>query len=104
MSKIHIVLTNENEIKLRNYCKANDYNLSQGINSLIEVGLDNLEYKIQSTNNYNLLSKIYSKNIYIIDLLEKLYSDLEIDNNTNPKDNKSLQEFKINKMRDKFDD
>ena len=38
------------------------------------------------------------------DLVEKLYSDLEISNNSNPKDNKVLQEFKMNRYKDKFDD
>ena len=50
------------------------------------------------------MSKIYSKTIYTIDLVEKLYSDLEISNNSNPKDNKVLQEFKMNRYKDKFDD
>ena len=47
---------------------------------------------------------MYSKDLYIIDLLEKLYSDLEITNNSNPKENKVLQEFKMNRYKDHFND
>ena len=104
MNDIHIKISSEIDNKLRNYCKINGYNLSQGINNLIEFGLKKIDYTKQLDSNTKYLSKIYSKNVYIIELIEKMYSDLEIDNNTNPKDNKSLQEFKISKLRDKFDE
>ena len=104
MADPHISLSNEIDSKVRNYCKANGLKYSQGIRNLIELGLYNLEMNRQIELNSSLLSKLYSKSIYTIDLIEKLYSDLEITNNSNPKDNKVLQEFKNSRYRDKFDD
>ena len=104
MADPHISLSSEVDSKVRNYCKANGLNYSQGIRNLIELGLYNLETNRQIELNSSLLSKLYSKSIYTVDLIEKLYSDLEITNNSNPKDNKVLQEFKNSRYRDKFDD
>src|SRR5574344_244981 len=104
MADPHISLTSEVDSKVRNYCKVNGYKYSEGIRNLIELGLYNLEINKKLELNSELLSKTYSKTIYIIDLVEKFYSDLEITNNSNPKDNKVLQEFKMNRFKDKFDD
>ena len=104
MADPHISLSSEVDSKVRNYCKANGLNYSQGIRNLIELGLYNLEMNRQIELNSSLLSKLYSKSIYTVDLIEKLYSDLEITNNSNPKDNKVLQDFKNSRYRDKFDD
>ena len=41
---------------------------------------------------------------YTRDLLEQLYSNLEIETETNPKNNKSLQKFKNKYIKDKFND
>src|SRR5574344_139330 len=97
MADPHISLSSDVDSKVRNYCKLNGYKYSEGIRNLIELGLYNLEMNKKLELNSELLSKTYSKSIYIIDLVEKLYSDLEITNNSNPKDNKALQEFKMNK-------
>ena len=102
MSELHIKLSSEVDNKLRKYCNTNKFNFSEGISNLIEIGLDNIDCRKQIDFTISMLSKIYSKNAYIVDLIEKLYSDLEIDNNTNPKDNKCLQDFKISKLRDNF--
>lgn len=104
MADPHISLTNDIDLKVRNYCKLNGYKYSEGIRKLIELGLYNLEMNKKLELNSELLSKTYSKSIYIIDLIEKLYSDLEITNNSNPRDNKVLQEFKTNRFKDKFND
>ena len=82
----------------------NGYKYSEGIRNLIELGLYNLEMNKKLELNSELLSKTYSKTIYIIDLVEKFYSDLEITNNSNSKDNKVLQEFKMNRFKDQYDE
>ena len=100
----HITLSEEIDSQVRDYCSSHNLKYSQAIRNLVELGLYNLELNKKNELNNALLSKIYSKSIYTIDLIEKLYSDLEISNNSNPKDNKVLQEFKINRYKDKFDD
>ena len=104
MADFHVQITNELNNRINQYYQSNGLTKSQGIRNLLELGLYNLELNKKNELNNALLSKIYSKSIYTIDLIEKLYSDLEISNNSNPKDNKVLQEFKINRYKDKFDD
>ena len=104
MADFHVQITNELNARINQYYQSNGLTKSQGIRNLLELGLYNLELNKKNELNNALLSKIYSKSIYTIDLIEKLYSDLEISNNSNPKDNKVLQEFKINRYKDKFDD
>ena len=94
----HISLTDEIDQKVREYCKNNNLNYSQGIRKLIETGLDT-----KDTNN-SLLENIFSKQIYIRDFLEQFYSDMEIEKLSNPKNNKALQKYKLEKYRDKFND
>lgn len=104
MADFHVQIANELNDRINQYYQSNGLTKSQGIRNLLELGLYNLELNKKNELNNALLSKIYSKSIYTIDLIEKLYSDLEISNNSNPKDNKVLQEFKINRYKDKFDD
>ena len=104
MADFHVQITKELNDRIKQYYLSNGLTKSQGIRSLIELGLYNSELNKNNEFNNALLSKIYSKTIYTIDLVEKLYSDLEISNNSNPKDNKVLQEFKMNRYKDRFDD
>ena len=45
---------------------------------------------------------MFSKLMYIRDLLEQFYSDMEIEKLSNPKNSKSLQKFKISKDKTKY--
>ena len=54
--------------------------------------------------NNSLLENIFSKQIYIRDFLEQFYSDMEIEKLSNPKNNKALQKYKLEKYKDKFND
>ena len=104
MADFHVQITNELNDRINHYYQSNGLKYSQGIRNLIELGLYNLETNRQIELNSSLLSKLYSKSIYTIDLIEKMYSDLEITNNSNPKNNKVLQDFKSKRYKDKFDD
>ena len=104
MIEYHVKVKSDLDSKITRYREAHGFNKSDGARHLIELGLYNLEMNQKLELNSELLSKIYSKELYIIDLLEKLYSDLEITNDSNPKENKILQEFKINRYKDKFND
>lgn len=100
----HISLTDEIDQKIRQYCKNNNLNYSQGIRYLIELGLDTKDTNKKIDLNNSLLENIFSKQIYIRDLLEQFYSDMEIETSTNPKNNRALQKFKLEKYKDKFND
>jgi hypothetical protein len=104
MANPHISMKNDLDVKVRKYCDENDLKYSQGVRRLIEIGLENIDVtkKIDSYNS--MLEKIFSRQIYIRDLIEQLYTDLEIDTSLNPKDNKSLQNFKNNKYKDMFNE
>ena len=93
----HISLTDEIDQKVREYCKNNNLNYSQGIRKLIETGLDTKDTNKKLDLNNSLLENIR-------DFLEQFYSDMEIEKLSNPKNNKALQKYKLEKYRDKFND
>jgi len=90
--------------KIHEYMKLQNKNQNISVNELIEYGFkyinNDSEYKI----NNELLNKTLSKIIYSNKLLEQLYSDLEIDNHTNPNNNGSLNKFKTKINKDYFND
>ena len=100
----HITLSEEIDSQVRDYCSSHNLKYSQAIRNLVELGLNSFEANNQIVLNNTLLSKILSKSIYTIELIEKMYSDLEITNNSNPKNNKVLQDFKSKRYKDTFDD
>lgn len=100
----HISLSNDIDSRIREFCKINNFNYSQGIRRLIEFGLDNNEATKKLEMNNSLLENIFSKQIYLRDLIEQFYSDMEIEKLSNPKNNKALQKFKLENYKDKFND
>ena len=104
MIEYHFKASADLDSKITKFRKPNGMNKSDAVRHLIELALYNSEMEKKLDLNSEFLSKMYSKDLYIIDLLEKLYSDLEITNNSNPKDNKVLQEFKMNRYKDHFND
>lgn len=98
----HISLTKELDDKIRTYCSDNDLKYSQGVRKLIEQGLNNIDTNKKLDLNNSLMEKIYSRQIYIRDLVEQLYTDLEIEQVLNPNHNKALQKFKSERYKDKY--
>ncbi len=100
----HISLTNELDKRIRDYCIANDLKYSQAVRKLIEQGLNNIDTNKKLDLNNSLMEKIYSRQIYIRDLLEQFYADMEIEKVFNPNNNKALQKFKSERYKDKYND
>ena len=104
MKEYHPVFDGELERKFEDYCNAYGLKYVQGIRNLCEMGLYNLEVNKQIEMNSNLLSKVYSKEIYIRDLLEQIYANLQTEENLNPNDNKALQDFKKRKYKEELNE
>ena len=104
MKEYHPVFNGELERRFEEYCKVNKINYTQGFRNLCEFGLYNLEMNRQMEINSNLLSKVYSKEIYIRDLLEQIYANLQTEENLNPNDNKALQDFKKRKYKEELNE
>ena len=83
MREVHFKISNELFSRIEEYRLNNNYNKTQAYISLIEFGLNKTDEKI---------------------IFKQLYSDLEIENNTNPNKNISLQEFKRKQFKDMFND
>ena len=104
MKEGHAYLTKDITIKVNEYSKKTGLNFSQSARRLIEIGLNSTdENQILKENNV-LLEKIFSRQIYIRDLIEQFYSDMEIEKLSNPRNNKALQKFKTNKDKIKYDE
>ena len=96
MVKPHISISEDLKSRLDIYCKENNFQcFSHGVIDLLEKELDHI---------LNSVDRLNSRSSYTRDLLEQLYSNLEIETETNPKNNKSLQKFKNKYIKDKFND
>ena len=104
MTGQHIYLDKESKDKVSQFACNNNLNFSKAVRYLITKGLSSINEELLLSKQKDLLEKIYSKQVYLRDLLEQLYSDMEIDKLSNPKDNKALQKFKSNKDKVKYDE
>lgn len=104
MIRTHITIPDEVDEIIRKYIETNHIKYSQGVVQLIMQAIDNIEIKKKLDLNNSLLDKIYSRSLYIKELIEQFYSDMEIEKLTNPKSNKALQKFMLDKYKDKMND
>ena len=105
MVKPHISISEELKNRLDTYCEENNFQcFSHGVIDLLEKGLS--QNKIDKVLDHlsNSIDRLNSKTSYTKDLIEQLYSNLEIETETNPKNNKSLQKFKNKYIKDIFND
>ena len=92
--RTHISIPENIHNLINDYAIKNGINYSQAVTKLIESGINNIELS-RSINSYSgLLDRIFSKLCYNTKLLEQFYSDMEIDDTTNPNKNKGLEKFK----------
>ena len=95
MRRTHVSLDDETFQILELYRKNKKYSYSRTIKELVSLAhnyniiTDQLEKILEMINN------VYGKEYLIVDLIKQLYSDLEIENHTDPNKNMSLKEFFI---------
>lgn len=92
--RTHITIDDNLELRVKDYCKINKINFSKGVSELIELGFNNINILESINNIINNLNKLNSKTGYTKDLIEQLYSDLEIETITNPKNKNFLHRDK----------
>jgi len=103
--KPHISISEELDNKIKSYQNDNKIKYySDAVSEIILKGFELTNYSKQLDNILVLLERLNSKNGYIKNLLEQLYSNLEIETTTNPKNNKSLQNFKNKYLKDNYND
>lgn len=102
--RIHITIPMDLDQRIREYSEKNSLFISESVRKLIECGLDNIDVYKQFEIHNSLMNKLFSRQLYIRDLLEQFYTDMEIEKLLNPKNNKALQQFKLEKQKDKFND
>lgn len=91
--KTSISISDEIDEKIRNYAKLENINFSKAISILVELGLKNLELSSILEKQNSDINRLFSYLSLAFDLEKQLYSDLQIENITNPSKNLALQEF-----------
>ncbi len=104
MIRVHITIPEEMDERIRVYGKENNLILSHSIRELINKGLDNVSISKKIDQSNTMIDKMFSRQLYIRDLIEQFYTDMEIENHLNPKNNKALQTFKSERYKDKYND
>ncbi len=102
MVKTRVSLTEDIDQKVTEYMLIHKIKYSQAIRTLVELGIESLKNSAEIIDLYNKIKEIFSQNLYIIALLEQFYSDMEIDELTNPNLNPALRDFRSKK--NKYDD
>lgn len=104
MIRIHITIPEELDERIRLYCKENNLILSHCVRELVNKGLDNVSINKKFDQTNSMIDKMFSRQLYIRDLIEQFYTDMEIEKHLNPKNNKALQSFKSERYKDKYND
>ena len=105
MAKIkkHISISCDVDNIILNYSNRCNLTFSEAVSELVKNGLSNIELN-RTINSYNgLLDRISSKLSYNTLLLEQFYSDMEIDELTNPNKSKGLEKFKNKFNKSRYD-
>lgn len=105
MAKIkkHISISYDIDNIILNYSNRCNITFSEAVSELVKNGLSNIELN-KTINSYNgLLDRISSKLSYNTLLLEQFYSDMEIDELTNPNKSKGLEKFKNKFNKSRYD-
>lgn len=100
--RTHITISEEAHNIVEKYKVGNKY--SDAVDYLIKLGEFNDNIGSMIDRNNKLVERLLIKVSYVSDLLEQFYSDMEIENLLNPKNNKALQKFKTNRDKLKFDE
>lgn len=104
MKRTNITIQNDTDKLVREYASKNNIAFSKAIDRLIIMALEQ-EKNIDIVKNIKNEISINNRNSYIIiELIKQLYSDLEIDNITDPTKNKGLKLFFNNRKKDKYND
>lgn len=99
MVRTHISISDEIDNIIKKYCNKYDIKYSQAVAKLVELGDSNVELNKAIRINNDLMDRLYSKMCYTKSLLEQFYSDMEIDELTNPNKNIALKEFRNKQNR-----
>lgn len=102
--RTHISIPSEIDTIIKNYANRNGLKYSQAVSKLIELGSSNIDINKYIASNNGILDRIFSKLCFNTSLLEQFYSDMEIDNLTNPNKNSALNQFKNKINHSKYDD
>ena len=100
----HIYFSAEDILKIKSYSRKKNMTFTSAVRELIKLSLDNEDI----LERISLLDKDIKKCYYslnnIVMLLEQLYSDMNFDNITNPKQSKQLNKFKKKLNLRRYDD
>lgn len=86
-----VKLTDEVESIVKEYIVDKNIGISEGINNLILEGIKNNYDSNQIVSMTDGIKKILSRTYYLKVLMEQLYSDFNIDEPSNPKNNIGLK-------------
>ena len=95
------IMFDQKEFKLvEEYAKNNNYTFTKAVHELIKIGISEKDQSV-----LKIQTRFIRRDIkYLIKLVEQIYSDLEVENPTNPKLSKALNYFKDNYRIDKMND
>jgi len=86
-----VKLTDEVESIVKEYIADKNIGISEGINNLILEGIRNNYDSNQIVSMTDGIKKVLSRTYYLKVLMEQLYSDFNIDEPSNPKNNIGLK-------------
>ncbi len=93
MNRIHLMI-DDSTLEILNYYKKNKkIPYSRTVENFIKIANDRLMIIDEVNDMSGLIKNLKANQYLIIDLLKQLYSDLEIENSTNPNKNLALKEF-----------
>ena len=104
MKQVKVSFT-ENQIMYINHRALSDKsNFSSASRILLQERIDMGEKYDEMRRNVELLERIFSLLVYLKDMVQQMYSDMDLEGGTNPKKNKALKKFNDKRYRDDFNE
>ena len=104
MIRTHISIPNCTDRLIKEYCEKNKMRYSQAVDSLIELGSDNIDLNLAIDRNNKAMDHIYGRLGYIVNLLEHMIADFDMECDDNQNKSRGVLRVRNKTSKYKFDD
>ena len=104
MKQVKLSLTEDQIMYVNQKVLLDKSNFSTATRNLLQERIDMGEKYKEMKQNIELLEKIFSLEIYLKELLQQMYSDMDLEGGTNQKQCKALKKINDKRYKDPFNE
>ncbi len=104
MKQVKVSFTEDQITYVNHRALVDQSNFSSASRILLQERIEMGENYDEMRKNIELLERIFSLLIYLKDMIQQMYSDMDLEGGTNPKKNKALKKFNDKRYKDDFNE